>query len=430
MAARPNIILITTHDTGKHFGFCGVPTVDTPALDQLADEGVALDRCFSVSPICSPSRASVVTGRYPQQHKVYSIVGTPNQFDLAAGERPIARRLKDAGYRTAVFGIHHECTDAKRLGFDDAHKIRGADGKPATAPQYARHFADYFTEHARRAGQDKPPLYAQIGFFETHTPYEFGGCEPDDSKGVHVPPFVKDDEAAREHLAKLQGAVRRVDQAIGHITETLRQAGLDRDTLLIFTVDHGVELPRAKWFLYDPGIEIATILRWPDGGIEGGRRVDRLISNVDFLPTVLELIDLTVDDRIAGRSFADEFGRGGAAPREKLFAFQNGYESRAVRTDRHKLIVNFERHLPCTKPGDVSQHRETDWAKASPPVELYDLEADPIEFENLADDPAHADTRAEMLGRLRRWLHDMDDPILHGPACPTPFYEHVAPIVR
>src|SRR5690606_30971152 len=123
---------------------------------------------------------------------------------------------------------------------------------------------------AGHAGAEQP-FYAQIGFFETHRPHRFGGVEPDDSKGVFVPPYVARDATAVAEFALQQGSVRRADEAVGIIMRALADTGLDGNTIVVFTVDHGVEFPRAKGFAYEAGIEIAFIVRWPENGIRGGR---------------------------------------------------------------------------------------------------------------------------------------------------------------
>ena len=150
------------------------------------------------------------------------------------------------------------------------------------AEQNALVVADALADFLSTDAVSKTPFYAQVGFFETHRPHDFGDVEPDDSKGVDVPPYLVDDEISRRELALQQGAIRRVDAAVQIITDALRESGLEDDTLLVFTVDHGIEFPRAKWFCYDAGIGVALLMRWPGGGIEGGQACDHLLSNVDF----------------------------------------------------------------------------------------------------------------------------------------------------
>jgi arylsulfatase A-like enzyme len=295
--------------------------------------------------------------------------------------------------------------------------IAGPDA--STAPQVAEAAVAFLQ---MRADQEQP-FYLQLGFFETHSPFDFGGAPLDDSQGVFVPPYLKTTAAIQRTLAQFQGAVHRVDQAIGRITRALRDTGLERDTLLVFTVDHGLELPRAKWTLYDPGIEVAMIARWPGGDIQGGRTLPWMTSHVDFVPTVLELVGLDVPDNVQGLSFAGGLTGARSTPaRDAIFGYYQKFENRCIRTATHKLTRNF---IPASligyRPGPVDIDEPCPHHNATYPVVLADLQADPHEFDNVANDPAYAKVLAELDDRLWRWLTQQQDPILGGPT-QTPFF--------
>jgi N-sulfoglucosamine sulfohydrolase len=410
MKPLPNILIITTHDTGRYFGCYGVPTASTPAIDALSRTGFQLDRMFAVCPICSPSRASLATGRYPQSHGVTTIVNRAQGIALHPDEIHLAQRLKSAGYTTALCGLQHEIPPSDPLPFDQVI----ANQPRQSAPAVAHATAGFITESTE-------PFYAQIGFFETHTPYDFGDARPDDSHGVTLPPHLIDNAEARDWMARLQGALKQADTGVKILLDALEQSGKAGNTLVVFTVDHGLELPRAKWFLYDPGLEVACLVRWPDAGITGGKRADRLCSNVDILPTLLELIGLPGDDRIQGISFADTLlGHPVRKKRDAVFGYQSGYVSRCIRTDDHKLIVNFEQHAPCTCPGDVARPRQDE--PISPLVECYDLRSDPLEFNNRIDDPEAAPAIEQLRKRLRAWMVEQNDPLLEKNALNNPFH--------
>lgn len=418
MPARPNIIVVTTHDTGRHFGCYGVDTVDTPAIDALAANSCRFTNYFATSPVCSASRGAMLTGRYPQSNGLMLLTHAPWNWSYRPGERHLSHILRDAGYYTALFGLQHEASDTSTLGFQATSLERRPEGGRYPAGEVAQALASFLhSEAASRA-----PFYAQVGFFETHRPFDFGGVQPDASRGVFVPPYLLDNEAARADLAHLQGAVRAVDQAVGTITAALAASGLERDTILIFTVDHGIEFPRAKWFLYDSGIAVALLVRWPGGGIAGGSTCDWLLSNVDLLPTLLDLAGVPIPERVEGRSFAGAFGRGAPTPpRDAIYAMfeSNTNAGRCVRTGRLKLIRSFVPMRRFDLPVDVANpvRRAT-----CPVVELFDLAADPHEFHDVAGDPAYAEAYASMSERLWSWLEQVRDPILRGPV-PTPYYE-------
>ena len=412
---RPNVIVITTHDTGCHFGCYGVP-IQTPAIDRLAAEGVRFTNMFATCCICSPSRGSLLTGRYPQSNGLAGLAGANWNYELNDSRQHLSHVMRENGYHTVFFGHQHETADLSTLGFDDvsgAHERMGSDAlrekgleeitdpvkaleqNTLTAPKTAEVAAAFITSPQAQ----EQPFYMQVGFFETHTPYLWGGCEMDPAQDLHLPEYTQAslDESWREHelrphVAGLQASVRMVDRAVEIITDSLHQSGLADDTLLLFTVDHGPELPRAKWTLHDAGLRIAFILRWPGGGLHGGRVCDGFLSNVDFLPTLAEIIGLEVPDNVEGASFAHLLPSGAEglpSNREAAFAMFLYSGEYCIRTQQHKLIAHFTEE-------EVG-------------IRLFDLETDPLELDNQADDPTHAGTRQELTERLRSWLEQVGD---------------------
>jgi len=414
---RPNIVLITTHDSGRFFGCYGNRSVHTPWVDRLAADGVRLTNYFATVPICSASRATMLTGRYPQSNGLMDLIAPSFGWRLGYNERHAARIISDAGYDTLLFGLQHEALDVERLGSREIRAQQGSDGMRLSAEDVARDF-DAFLK--TRTSSDAP-FYAQIGFFETHTPFDWRGTRPDTSRGVTVPPYLIEDEFTRDTVAQLQGMLRRADAAVGMIMEALDASGLADDTLFIFTTDHGVELPRAKWHLYDPGVAIALVMRWPNGGIVGGRTCDSLIGNVDFLPTVLELAGIEPESQFEGVSFAANLIDDTAQPpRDAVYGLYQKTEVRSIRTDRHKLIQHFATPIDYLElPVCVAREMQK---RAIPSVELFDLQRDPLEFENVVDKPEYAEIRDELRDRLWRWLESVNDPILQGPIV-TPSYQ-------
>lgn len=432
---RPNILLITCHDLGRFLGAYGVATVRTPALDALAADGVRFERAFCAAPQCSPSRAALFTGRYPHSNGVLGLTHADFAWDLHEDERHLGRMLLDAGYTTALFGVHHEsragepATIAARCGI----ATLALGGSREVVSDRALAWLDGV------AGGERP-FYLQLGYFEPHrapaTRREERGyigflgddLAPDESRGVTVPPYLADTPGSRAEVAELQGAVRGLDAAVGRVVAELRERGIERETLVLFTTDHGVALPRAKCSLYDPGLEIALILRYPARGWTGGRVIDALVSNVDCCPTLLEAVGLPVGERIQGRSLLAALDGEPFAPRAAIFGeltYHDYYDPRrCIRTERHKLIVNFSAAPAFMDPSQSWARRSTTVVPAAPALayhpllELYDLAADPNEWQNLADDPAHAATLRDLLARLHRWMADTADPLLAGAVTP------------
>ncbi len=396
---HPNIVFIICHDLGQHLGCYGVPTVHTPHLDALAANSVRWGNSYCVSPSCSASRSAIFTGRYPHSNGMLGLTHGIHGWDLHPHERHLAAILRDQGYRTAAIGQIHE-SHRTDLGFDTG--------------QHENLVCEVVAERAEKLlaeqrGADRP-FYLQVGFFEPHRPFNFGDASPDDSRGVTVPPFLQDEPSAREELAEFQGIIRKMDAAAGRVLAAVDANGLAENSIVVFTADHGIPFPRAKCTLYDPGLQVPLIIRWPRGGLVGGAVRDNLVSNVDYLPTLLELAGLPVPGTVQGQSFL----RPG---RDAVFA-ELTYHSwfnpmRAIRTATHKLIVNFAAGEPIQDPSQAWRPLTTPVASplgARPLVEFYDLTADPNELVNL---PA-TKQRQELLERLCRWMEDTDDPLLHG----------------
>ncbi|MBI2942361.1 MAG: sulfatase-like hydrolase/transferase, partial [Chloroflexi bacterium] len=248
--------------------------------------------------------------------------------------------------------------------------------------------------------------------------------QPDDALGVFVPSYLRDEPQAREELAELQGAVRYVDAAIGRVLAALQSAGLEENTLVLFTTDHGVALPRAKCAVYDPGLATALILRLPARDWTSGRRFAEPISNVDVFPTLLDLVGLPVNPRVQGRSFLPLLDGREYRPRDCVFGemtYHDHYDPRrCIRTRTHKLIVNFAAARSFMDPTQSWRPRTAPAVPAAPEleyhpvVELYDLVADPNEWHDVAEQPGYAAIRRELLTRLHDWMRATDDPLLRG----------------
>lgn len=414
---RPNVVLLVSHDTGCHVSPYGVPTVDTPNFERLAAESVRFDSAFCTAPLCSPSRAGIVTGRHSHANGVFGLVHGGFGWDLHPDERTIGQLMGEAGYETWLMAGQHEAPDSKRLGFE------GIDDNFALfdLPDHMR---------PRLAGRDaNRPLFCQIGGFETHRGWEVFDTPPDDSKGVWVPPYLNDGPQTRAELAQFQGAVKLFDRGVGQLMDLLDEAGLAENTILIVTTDHGIAMPRAKSTLYDAGIKTLLFMRYPRAGWGAGRVERGLVSNVDLLPTILDCSGIDPPENLHGVSFRSTL-EGGAGPRDAVFAEKNYHEyydpMRCVRTDRYKYICNFHRGLSLPVASDFAgkgAHRELAdrYAGPRPDEELYDLQADPDEMTNLAGKAASADVLDDMRRRLARWMDQTDDPLRDGPI-PSPTY--------
>ncbi len=423
-STRPNVIVLVPHDTGQFISPYGAETVSTPACERLASEGVRFANHYCTTPLCSPSRAAIFSGRYSHQNGVHGLVmDVTGGFDLAddPGERHLAGYLKDAGYQTVLIGGMHESRYPDRLGFD-SHDWNGDIRK--TPPTMDAWLSARDTER---------PFYIQVGSWETHrdgdgSGWTYNDVKPDESKGVWMPPFLEASQQLRQEMAQMQGSAQRYDSALGQMLDVLDKHDLAGNTILVSTTDHGLDLPRAKGTLYDPGIETLMLMRYPAGGWGEGRVVDALSSHIDLLPTLLEAVGVDVPDNLAGRSYLPLLEGRAYRENEYVFAektFMDVYDpTRAVRSRRYKYLRYFEvctvqdaRHYIVPR---WHMFKGNGWMKGGIDA-LYDLEQDPWEMKNLTRDPEYAEIKTQLSRTLAQWMKDTDDPIINGPV-QSPFF--------
>lgn len=415
---RPNILLIHWHDLGRHLG-CYDRQVSSPCLDALARSGVLFRHSHATAPLCSPSRSSLFTGRYPHANGIMGLTHGKFPWHYHPGERTLAHLLSDAGYHTALFGLQHESKDATTLGYTECTEY---GGQPACGP-----VTDGMIDFLRGRAGNRQPFFASVGFFEVHrwgkNGYPADKYTPVDPACVHVPSHLPDMPAVRAELAAFQGAIAYADACVGRVLAALAESGLEQNTWVIFTTDHGIAFPRAKSTLYDPGTETALLMRWP-AGFPGGRNADCLVSHVDFVPTVLDALKLPTTGAIQGRSYWGWLAGAAYTPRTEVFSektYHDGYDPcRAIRTSRWKYIRNFEIRCGYGTAGDIRS--SVAWpilvvgdAALRPMEELYDLDADPGELVNLGADPRLDSVRRNLAARLDEWMRMTYDPILKGP---------------
>jgi arylsulfatase A-like enzyme len=346
---RDNVLIVHWHDLGRYLGVYGHSDVSSPHLDRLAAEGFLFTRAHSTAPLCSPSRGSLFTGRYPQSNGL--------------------------------------------LGFDEF--------------DVSNSYCEYVVERASRWLEDPPPrpFLLTAGFFETHRPYPRDRYEPADATAVTVPDYLPDTSDVRQDLADFYGAITVADAAVGRLLDTLSATGLDRNTWVVFMTDHGPALPRAKSTLYDAGTGIAMIIRPPRDAALTPRVYDELFSGVDLLPTLLELLGIDVPDDVEGISHAQSLTDTAGSPvRTEVYTTKTYHDSfdpiRAVRTKEYSYIENYASRPLLDLPWDIAESAPGQAVAPAvqaprPDRELYDLVADPTESQNLLG--PNATDKAELI---------------------------------
>jgi arylsulfatase A-like enzyme len=417
---RQNLLIVHWHDLGRYLGAYGHTDVHSPRLDRLAREGILFTRAHATAPLCSPSRGSLFSGRYPQSN---GLVGLAHHgWEYRSDVRTLPQVLSEFGWYTALFGMQHETSFPARLGFDEF--------------DVSNSYCEYVVEQATRWLTNPPqqPFLLTAGFFETHRPYPRERYEPADSTAVKVPDYLPDTEEVRADLAEFYGSITVADAKVGELLDTLATAGLDDNTWVVFMTDHGPALPRAKSTLYDAGTGIAMIVRPPRSAGIAPHRYEDLFSGVDLLPTLLELLGVPIPEEVEGISHAGPItgritGRisKGASDspqvRTEVYTAKTYHDSfdpiRAVRTKDYSYIENYAPRPLLDLPWDIADSAPgrilaSGVLEPRPSRELYDLVADPTESTNLlgpgATDKAEA-IAAELALLLNDWRQKTNDVI-------------------
>ncbi|HUT13630.1 MAG TPA: sulfatase [Thermoguttaceae bacterium] len=423
--AKPNILMITCHDLGRHLGCYGVETVRSPNLDALAAEGVRFENYFSTTPTCSAARGSMLTGRYPQSNGLLGLTHAPWWWKFNEGERHLAAILQDAGYDTILVGLQHVTQgDPRSLGYQQVFS-KGCQAEETVAVTRTL---------LREAKPSDRPFFIKVGFCEVHrVGGSFAHRPPDTEKGVYIPPHLKDTEEIRDDLARYQSDIRVLDGYVGEILAALKAGDVAGNTIVVFTSDHGIPYAGAKWSLRDAGLSVPLILHQPGTSLAGGNVFGQLMSNVDLLPTLLDIVGVEIPENIQGVSFKDLIeGKTDRPPREFVYGQRISHAlrdntGRTIRTDRYKLVRYFQEGRSVIYPTDahptrVAQHIERPRRNGTRPfVQLFDLQQDPDELHDVAGQPEYAAIVRELSQRLYVWMQEVDDPILKGPIA-TPYY--------
>lgn len=436
MNDRMNIIYFVCHDLGKQLGCYGAG-VETPHLDRFASEGIQFNRAYTNAVACSPSRGCVMTGQYSHSNGLMGLVN--RGWSLPVERQTIVDDLNTAGYETVNCGIQHERHGRADNRYQIVKESRAVEDAVGDAVAYLK-------DHH---GSDRP-FYINIATAETH-PSQWGSInrsgradayEPWRPDDVYVPPFIPDTPQTRKELSCFQGCIRYMDHHLGTLFEAVNQLGYRDNTVVVFTNDHGVAAPRAKPTVYEAGSGISLLMHVP--GVPA-MQVDHLVQNIDYTPTLLYLAGVEIPDRAQGKSFAPLLTGGTYTPHEQVFLERNYHSGtpngeplstdqpnsyfdpmRSVRTDRFRYIRHLAEHpkrywLPHEVEDRLGTDYEVVWNYLWPPMteprdreELFDLENDPNETRNLADDPEFQSIKSDLSDRVDRWMAETADPILNG----------------
>ncbi|PIB39379.1 sulfatase [Maribacter sp. 4G9] len=439
----PNILFMIADDWSyPHAGVYGDKVVRTPTFDGLAKNGAVFENAYCAAPSCSPSRASILLGKYPHQLEsagnLWSVI--PSKFTNWM------RVLESNGYHTGKSRKGWGPGDFEAGGY--THNPAGKDYDNFKAFLEAR--------------ENNRPFAFWFGSQDPHRDYETnaGVKMGMDGNLVTVPGFLPDVSCVRNDILDYYFEVERFDRECGNILEQLQQEGLLENTLVIMTSDNGMPFPRAKANLYDYGTRMPLAMYWK-GHIEGGRRIADFVNFIDFAPTLLEAAGLPPEKEFSGTSLMSLFNSDETKgvhdkvflERERHANVRKGnlsYPSRAVRTHEYLYIRNFEPdrwpagdptvHQSVGQYGDVDnsitkylimQHKESykgkpyfQWAFGKrPDEELYVLANDPYNLENVATDPGYVKVLETLREELAQWMEATGDLRAKDPK--TPYWDRV-----
>jgi len=426
-ASQPNIVFLLIDDLGyADCGFNGGKEIKTPNIDRLAKSGTIIDSHY-VQPVCSPTRSTLLTGRYPTHTGVYTIVSPGAPWGLPLAERTLADALRSAGYRTALTGKWHlgefeKAYQPNARGFDHQYghffgmldyythdRLNKLDwyrnGEPLKEEGYTTHLITKEACKVIETGDKSKPLFLYLPFNGVHSPFQV----PDS--------YLKPYAHLKGNRQKLAGMLAAVDEAIGQIEQALKQAGMLENTLIVFSSDNGgpppgdnTPLRDFKGTIYEGGTRAAAFATWP-GRIPADKRVTQPMHMVDWYPTLIKLAGGSLEQKlpIDGLDVWPMLTKGAAAPHDAILSVSTQGPARAaVRMGDWKLMVSGNADADADTGEDDGAKKAKKKGKAAAgkyePVALYNLADDPSESKNLAD--AQPERVKAMRTRLAELLKD------------------------
>lgn len=419
LGQQPNILWITCEDISPHVRCYGDKTAVTPNIDALARQGVLYRNAFATIGVCAPARSTLISGMYPNS------IGSQHmrcQGRLPKGVLTYAEYLRKAGYYCTNNSKKDYNLQLGRKIWDESSRRAHWRKRKGSQPFFA--IFNYTSCHESQIRQPENRYQKRIANFEPGQVH--------DPKAMELPPYHPDTGSVRRDWARYADMITFMDKEVGKLLADLDKDGLAENTIVFFYSDHGAGMPRSKRWLFDSGLRVPMVVRFPEKFAKfapgkPGTETTRLVSFVDFAPTVLQLAGIPVPTHMQGRAFLGGNSQEASEHRRYVFGFRDRMDERydmirCVSNGRFKYIRNFMPHLPYAQHIDYMYQMPTmkEWQRqftagelnavqraffeAKPTVELYDTQADPHETVNLAGNAGHAEIQAELQGALSAWM--------------------------
>ena len=418
-AERPNILFIVSEDNNDHLGCYGDNRVHTPHLDGLATTGVRYTRAYVPYSVCSPSRAAFLTGLYPCQNGQIGLA--THRFSMYKDFKTMPGYFQEAGYYTGFLGKTHVNPERLVEDYIDHRALPGSNFSKTTSIETYAKEAKVVMQQAKK---EKKPFLLIINYADAHR--KFVGKSKNGFPSVmveeEIEPFPwigSDTPHLRQELRDYLNCINRLDEAIGMVLNNLVEMGVRDNTLVIYISDHGADFPRSKGSVYENGTRIPMIVNYPKI-FPKGQVENSMVSTVDILPTMLRITGLPIPDDLPGHALQD-IDSGKVPPRQYIQTFTTGsspnllYVQFGIRDQRYKLIYNPTRDLNRLAE---SRYRNSQLPKDQqvqrflypPEYELFDLQEDPHEWNNLADSDEHKQIKMRLLQAMRAFQRRIKDP--------------------
>lgn len=432
-SAAPNILFVLSDDhSNPYVGCYGSSWMSTPNLDALARDGMRFDRAFTAAPQCVPSRAAIQSGRSPVAIRMGRF-GSPMPPEVVT----LPEVLRGLGYYTGVCGRGYHLdgpgspNDAT-LAIYEKHGLRTwkrrVDSLDTSAQEQTPAKLEDFLNRAPKG----KPWFFWMNYSDPHHVWDERAGKVDPAK-IKLPPHLPDLPGVRSDLARYCGEVERADGLFGQSLDVLRRRGLEENTIVVFMGDNGMAFPHGKGSLYDPGLNVPLLVRWP-GRVKAGSQTRALVSGEDIAPTLIQAAGGQPPKEMSGRSFLNLLTGRAYEPRKHIFGARLHHGSgpftaqlkastfdlsRCARSDRWKLIYNCTPQMeywPVDSGGDPSwqeilaahrenrlkpEHERAYFQNPRPVLELFDLEKDPGELENLAGRKEYREVQEELMAALQ-----------------------------